>query len=53
MSARSRFPKELLWLNGPPGSGKGTIADHVLQARHITLVSVSNILKAPEVWQIR
>jgi hypothetical protein len=39
--------------NARQGLARARIADHVLQARQITLVSVSNILKAAEVWKIR
>lgn len=48
-----RFPKEILWLNGAPGSGKGTIAKFVQEARHITHVAVSDLLDTPEARLIK
>lgn len=35
-------------LNGAPGSGKGTIAEFVMKARHITHIAVSDLLHLPE-----
>lgn len=46
--SKMRFPKELLWLNGAPGSGKGTIADFVKKQRHITHIATSDLLNKPE-----
>ena len=38
-----RFPKEIFWLNGAPGAGKGTNTEFIMQYRDLTappLVSV-------------
>jgi len=45
-----RFPREIFWLNGAPGSGKGTHTKFVMEFRDITAepVVVSNLLKSPE-----
>ncbi|MGB0743806.1 MAG: hypothetical protein ACPGSB_04705, partial [Opitutales bacterium] len=31
-----RFPKEIFWLNGAPGAGKGTNTDFIMQYRDLT-----------------
>lgn len=45
-----RFPKELIWLNGAPGSGKGTQTKFIMKCRDITdgPVVVSDLLTSPE-----
>lgn len=45
-----RFPREIFWLNGAPGSGKGTHTKFILEFRDITAepVVVSSLLKSPE-----
>lgn len=44
------FPKEIFWLNGAPGSGKGTNTRFIMDFRSITAdpIVVSNLLKTPE-----
>ncbi len=45
-----RFPKEIFWLNGAPGAGKGTNTDFIMRYRDLTAppVVVSELLKSPE-----
>lgn len=45
-----RFPKEIFWLNGAPGAGKGTNTQFIMQQRDITAkpVVISELLKGPE-----
>lgn len=45
-----RFPKEIFWLNGAPGSGKGTHTRFIMEFRDITAdpVVVSDLLLSPE-----
>lgn len=45
-----RFPKEIIWLMGAPGSGKGTHTPAILRARGITnpSISMSSLLSTPE-----
>ncbi|KFH65665.1 hypothetical protein MVEG_09139 [Podila verticillata NRRL 6337] len=45
-----RFPKEIIWLMGAPGSGKGTHTPAILHARGITnpSISMSSLLSTPE-----
>ena len=45
-----RFPKEIFWLNGAPGAGKGTNTGFIMQFRDLTAppVIVSDLLKSPE-----
>eukprot|EP01137_Pigoraptor_chileana_P009374 Opistho-2@57507 len=44
------FPKEIIWLNGAPGSGKGTNTPFILKARGISAAPLvmSDLLKTPE-----
>ncbi len=43
------FPKEIFWLNGAPGSGKGTNTKFIMSTRSITAdpIVVSGLLKTP------
>jgi adenylate kinase len=45
-----RFPKEIFWLNGAPGAGKGTNTDFIMKFRDLTAppVVVSSLLESPE-----
>ena len=45
-----RFPKEIFWLNGAPGAGKGTNTGFIMKFRDLTAppVIVSELLKSPE-----
>jgi len=44
------FPKEIFWLNGSPGAGKGTNTKFIMKARDLTAepITVSQLLKSPE-----
>lgn len=44
------FPKEIFWLNGAPGSGKGTNTKFIMNTRSITAepIVVSGLLKSPD-----
>ena len=44
------FPKEIFWLNGAPGAGKGTNAEFIMQYRDLTAppLVVSSLLNTPE-----
>ncbi|KAG0231588.1 hypothetical protein BGW42_008739 [Actinomortierella wolfii] len=48
--ANMRFPKEIIWLMGAPGSGKGTHTPAILKSRGITNppISMSSLLSTPE-----
>lgn len=45
-----RFPKEIFWLNGGPGAGKGTHTRFIMEYRDLTAnpILVSTLLKSPE-----
>ncbi len=44
------FPKEIFWLNGSPGAGKGTNTGFIMEMRDLTAepITVSALLKSPE-----
>lgn len=44
------FPKEILWLGGAPGAGKGTNTAFIMKERHLTAkpIVVSDLLDSPE-----
>jgi len=48
------FPKEIFWLNGAPGSGKGTNTKFIMDTRSITAspIVVSSLLKSPAAKQM-
>jgi adenylate kinase len=50
-----RFPKEIIWLNGAPGSGKGTNTPFILRERSITAkpIVTSELLNTPEAQKIK
>jgi len=50
-----RFPKEIFWLNGAPGAGKGTNTDFIMQYRDLTAppLVVSALLKSPEAQKMK
>jgi adenylate kinase len=50
-----RFPKEIIWLNGAPGSGKGTHTDFIRQFRDLTAppVVVSDLLDSEEAQRMK
>lgn len=45
-----RFPKEIFWLNGAPGAGKGTNTDFIMKYRDLTAppIVVSDLLNTQE-----
>src|SRR3954452_18554078 len=47
---RMAFPKEIMWLGGAPGSGKGTNTPFILRERGLTAapIVVSDLLDTPE-----
>ncbi|MGC6456513.1 MAG: nucleoside monophosphate kinase [Coraliomargaritaceae bacterium] len=48
-----RFPKEIFWLNGAPGAGKGTNTNFIMQYRDLTAppLVVSSLLQSQEARQ--
>ncbi|MEN8661703.1 MAG: nucleoside monophosphate kinase [Lentimonas sp.] len=50
-----RFPKEIFWLNGAPGAGKGTNTSFIMQYRDLTAppLVVSELLKSPEAERLK
>ena len=50
-----RFPKEIFWLNGAPGAGKGTNTNFIMQYRDLTAppLVVSALLKSPEAQKMK
>lgn len=48
--ANLRFPREIFWLNGAPGSGKGTHTHFMMQERGFTAgpIVMSDLLQSPE-----
>lgn len=49
------FPREIFWLNGAPGAGKGTQTDAILGALGYTAAPVvmSDLLQTPEMQEIK
>ncbi|TVR44292.1 MAG: nucleoside monophosphate kinase [Planctomycetota bacterium] len=45
-----RFPKEIMWLGGAPGAGKGTNTPFIMRERSITAqpIVMSSLLETPE-----
>lgn len=50
-----RFPKEIFWLNGAPGAGKGTNTEFIMQYRDLTAppLVVSSLLQSPEAEKMK
>lgn len=50
-----RFPKEIFWLNGAPGAGKGTNTNFIMQYRDLTAppLVVSGLLESPEAQKMK
>ncbi|MBA3708620.1 MAG: nucleoside monophosphate kinase, partial [Planctomycetes bacterium] len=50
-----RFPREIIWLGGAPGSGKGTNTPFILRERGITAAPIvtSDLLNSPEMQRIK
>lgn len=49
------FPREIFWLNGAPGSGKGTQTRFIMDYKGLTAapVVVSDLLKSPEAVRLK
>ena len=43
------FPKDIMWLAGAPGAGKGTLTPHIMELRSLTQqpIEVSSLLTTP------
>ena len=54
-SGLARLPKEIIWLGGAPGSGKGTNTNFILRERGITAPSIvtSDLLDTPEMQRLK
>jgi adenylate kinase len=50
-----RFPKEIIWFGGAPGSGKGTNTPFILRERGISAppIVTSDLLETPEMKRIK
>ena len=50
-----RFPKEIFWLNGAPGAGKGTNTEFIMRYRDLTAppLVVSSLLNTPEALKMK
>jgi adenylate kinase len=50
-----RFPREMIWLGGAPGAGKGTNTPFIAQTRDITAppVVISGLLTSPQAVSIK
>ncbi|MCH7228066.1 nucleoside monophosphate kinase [Haloferula sp. A504] len=50
-----RFPKEIFWLNGAPGAGKGTHTGFIMKYRDLTAppLVVSSLLDTPEARRMK
>ena len=50
-----RFPKEIFWLNGAPGAGKGTNTGFIMRYRDLTAppLVVSSLLQSPEAEKMK
>jgi len=49
------LPKEIMWLGGAPGSGKGTNTKFIMKQRGLTAppIVISDLLKTPEMESIK
>ncbi len=50
-----RFPKEIFWLNGAPGAGKGTNTNFIMKYRDLSAppLVVSSLLHSPEAEKMK
>ena len=50
-----RFPKEIMWLGGAPGAGKGTNTPFIVRERGITApaIVISDLLNSPEMQKLK
>ncbi|HNX04939.1 MAG TPA: nucleoside monophosphate kinase [Opitutales bacterium] len=49
------FPREIIWLNGAPGAGKGTQTRFIMEVRSIKAepVVISDLLQSPEMKKLK
>merc|ERR1719242_1512881 len=49
------FPKDIMWLCGAPGSGKGEVTQWIMYQRgyHAEPIQISHILQGPEVEELK
>jgi adenylate kinase len=49
------FPREIFWLNGAPGAGKGTQTNFIMACRNLTSgpVVISDLLQSPEAKKLK
>lgn len=49
------FPKEIIWLAGAPGSGKGTMSEYIMRERDIAAgpIEVSGLLKGERFQRLK
>lgn len=54
-SGKARLPREIIWLGGAPGAGKGTNTPFILRERGITAppIVTSDLLDSPEMRRIK
>jgi|TARA_B110000438_G_scaffold301937_1_gene358142 adenylate kinase len=50
-----RFPREIFWLNGAPGAGKGTQTRFIMEYTGLTAkpILISELLKSPEALRLK
>jgi len=50
-----KFPKDIIWLGGAPGAGKGTNTGFIMRERSLTAppIVVSSLLNTPEMSAIK
>ena len=53
--ANLRFPKEIMWLGGAPGAGKGTNTPFIMRERSLTAppIVMSDLLDTPEMQALK
>lgn len=48
------FPREVVWLSGAPGAGKGTMNGFIMKERDIPVMfEVSSLLSTPEMKKLK
>ena len=55
LAGKARLPREIIWLGGAPGAGKGTNSPFILRERGIVAppIVTSDLLNAPEMRRIK
>ncbi|EDQ89523.1 uncharacterized protein MONBRDRAFT_32330 [Monosiga brevicollis MX1] len=51
--ANLRFPSTIVYLNGAPGSGKGTMAKYFVNELHLNHIATSSLLQTPEAQKMK